>query len=454
MSKNVFLRTVRAYVEHEKLLDRGATHLVALSGGADSVALLLALKALDYKVEAAHCNFHLRGEESVRDEEFVKELCQRRGIALHLVHFDTLEYASLHKVSVEMAARDLRYAYFERLRHDVGAATVCVAHHREDSVETMLINLLRGTGIHGLRGIQPRVGHIVRPLLCVSRRDIEDFLAAEGQSYVTDSTNLVADVVRNKIRLEVMPLLRTINPSADECIVRTAHNLMEAEKLLAAATDEGKKRVGELSPDAATIDIAALEREPSPEYLLHALLSDYGFPPAVATNLYANLHAQTGRTFDGGDFMAAIDRGRILIGRPVLPQKPMRLPEEGIYIINNVYKLKIEKVVVADGFKPSRTAEVATLDADKLAFPLTVRNVSEGDRFTPFGMKGSKLVSDYMTDRRKNFFEKQAQLVVVDAKGRIAWLIGERTDDRFKIEERTKSAFVLSIMAYSPTPLQ
>ena len=164
--------TVRQYIAKEQLLSADALHLVALSGGADSVALLLILKRLGYTVEAVHCNFHLRGEESNRDEIFVRELCEKVEVKLHLIHFDTVAYAELHQVSIEMAARQLRYRYFEQLRQDIGAEEVCVAHHRDDAVETLLMNLVRGTGIHGLTGIRPRNGHVVRPLLCLSREQI------------------------------------------------------------------------------------------------------------------------------------------------------------------------------------------------------------------------------------------------------------------------------------------
>ena len=182
------MERVAAYIQKEGLLSREGLHIVALSGGADSVALLLILHRLGYRIEAAHCNFHLRGEESDRDETFVKSLCKEHNIPLHLIHFDTAEYASLHQVSIEMAARELRYRYFEQLRHDIGAETVCVAHHRDDAVETLLMNLLRGSGIHGLTGIRPQNGYIVRPLLCLSRQEVEAFLREAGQPFVNDST--------------------------------------------------------------------------------------------------------------------------------------------------------------------------------------------------------------------------------------------------------------------------
>ena len=217
-----FVDRVRRFASVHDLFVKGGKYIVALSGGADSVAMLLVMRLmaqeLGLKVDAAHCNFHLRGDESMRDELFCKDLCQRLGVPFHVVHFDTQAYADLHHVSIEMAARDLRYAYFENLRQDIAALDICVAHHRDDSVETVLLNLVRGTGLRGLRGIQPRNGHIIRPLLTVSRQDILQFLSAQGESYVTDSTNLHNDVKRNKIRLDIMPLLRELNPSVAQSI--------------------------------------------------------------------------------------------------------------------------------------------------------------------------------------------------------------------------------------------
>ena len=233
------LSKVKDYIKQHNLLNSNDLYIVALSGGADSVALLLFLDEMGYQVHAAHCNFHLRGAESDRDEAFCESLCLQKDIPFHRIHFDTLTYAETHHVSVEMAARELRYGYFEQLRKDIGASGICVAHHRDDSVETVLLNLIRGTGLRGLTGIQPRKGYILRPLLCVSRQEIEQYLQAKGQSYVTDSTNLVAEVQRNVVRLKVLPLLETINPAVADNIQRTAENLTEAQSVL----DVAKKSV-------------------------------------------------------------------------------------------------------------------------------------------------------------------------------------------------------------------
>ena len=257
------------YIRKYKLLDFRELYLVALSGGADSVALLVMLRENGYRVHAAHCNFHLRGDESDRDEAFCVSLCERLGIELHRVHFDTRTYAELHKVSIEMAARELRYKWFEQLRADIGAAGICVAHHRDDSVETVLMNLVRGTGLRGLCGIQPRNGFVLRPLLDVSREDIEAYLAAKGQKYVTDSTNLVDDVMRNKIRLNILPILRELNPAVSENIQRTAEHLTEAQRVLDGITELYKNR--------KLLDLNELTKYSSSEYIIFEWLKYYGF---------------------------------------------------------------------------------------------------------------------------------------------------------------------------------
>ena len=221
------LKKIAHFIEQHKLLSKDKKYIVALSGGADSVCLLLVLQRLGYDVEAAHCNFKLRGEESDRDEQFCVELCKKNDIEIHLAHFDTNFYAISHKISIEMAARELRYSYFENLRRDIGADAVCVAHHQNDCAETVILNLVRGTGIQGLAGIQPKRDNIVRPLLCVSRDEIEGFLADEGQDFITDSTNLDDLYVRNKIRLNIIPMMEKINPAAVQNIVKTAIRLSE-----------------------------------------------------------------------------------------------------------------------------------------------------------------------------------------------------------------------------------
>ena len=433
-----FEDTIAHYIEQHRLLCHDALYLVALSGGADSVCLLLVLLKLGYKVEAAHCNFHLRGEESQRDEDFVVSLCQQQGVALHRAHFDTRTYANVHHVSIEMAARELRYRYFEQLRHDVGAEAVCVAHHQDDSVETILLNLVRGTGLRGLTGIKPRQGHILRPLLCVSRNDIEAWLADRQQNYVTDSTNLVADVMRNQLRLKVIPQLQQVTAAASQGVLRSAHYLEEAQKVYMEAI---RQSLDECKTDSNRLSIQKLLQQPSPESVLFEWLSPVGFTPAQIETIADRLsQAAAGREWLSATHVVVVHQGALVLAGRQAVRPTLRIPEPGNYL----YEDRKLRVTIAADVTISREAAVATLDADKVAFPLTLRPVEKGDRFHPFGMKGSKLVSDYMTDRKLSPIDKQRQLAICDQGGRIIWLVGLRTDDRCRIDNKTKKTITIT----------
>ena len=424
---------VEEYIRRYKLLDISQLYLVALSGGSDSVALLLLLREAGYQVHAAHCNFHLRGAESDRDEHFCVDLCKQLGVELHRVHFDTSEYAALHKVSIEMAARELRYRWFDQLCDDIGAAGVCVAHHRDDLVETVLLNIVRGTGLRGLTGIQPRNGRVLRPLLCVSRAEIEAYLAERGQAYVTDSTNLEADVLRNKVRLQVLPLLRELNPAVSENIYRMAENVKEAQTVLDAIVKEYQ--------ESRELILSDLEKYGSSEYIVFEWLKNYGFNGSQVHQL---LHAVTGSMMSSASgYDVLSDRGRLLVEPSLKPLKPLRIPEEGTYILDEEIRFKVSKSAVYVSKEP----HTATLDAEKVCFPLTVRRVEPGDRMQPYGMTGKKLLSDLMTDLKMNLFEKRRQLVVVDAHSRIVWLVGLRTDHRFAVTPATREVITISYKA-------
>ena len=445
----MFLETIEMFIRQNSLMDKESKYLVALSGGADSVSLLLSLKELGYNIDAVHCNFHLRGEESDRDEKFCVSLCKREGIEIHIVHFNTTEYAELHKVSIEMAARNLRYSYFEQLRKDISADGICVGHHREDSVETLLINLIRGTGINGLTGIAPKNGFIIRPLLCVSRMDIETFLKGKGQLFVTDSTNLIDDVTRNKIRLNIMPMIRAINPSADKDIANTAFRINEAAKVFNDAIEKSAERVSEYNNNHTSINIKKLFREVSPEYTLYYILSKFSFSSAAIEDLFSRLQSkvQTGKVFASSTHQLLIDRDNIIIEHLDTEEaKSMRIPECGTYVYSDDKKFKITEIVIDSSFKIQRNKHVASFDADTIKFPLTIRRTQTGDWFIPFGMKGKKLISDYLTDRKLSVFEKKRQLVITDAEENIIWVANERSDNRFRIAEPSTKALIIELI--------
>ena len=431
------LSKVGTFIEQQGLMQAEGRYLVALSGGADSVCMLLMLRRLRYNVEAVHCNFHLRGEESDRDEAFVKKLCEDQHTELHLIHFDTAIYAQLHHVSIEMAARSLRYQYFEQLRTDIGATAVCVAHHQDDSVETVLMNLMRGTGIRGLCGIQPLRDHIVRPLLCLTREEIETWLSEQGQDYVTDSTNLQPDVVRNYIRLQLLPLMRQRFPAVDASIQRTASHLCEVVRVYEKAISEAMQR---LTADG-TLPIGDLLDEPSPEAILFEWLTPRGFAPDIIEQIANRLAAlESGRSWQSDTHELTVHGGRLILqpleaGRPTL-----RIPEPDTYVYSENERFRIKR---EEGALLLRSAETCTLDAAGIDFPLTIRPVATGDRFRPLGMKGTRLVSDMLTDLKMNLFERRRQLAVTDAKGEIVWLVGIRPSEDHRISTKTKQTLVI-----------
>ena len=466
--KDKILQQVAGFIARNQLLAADNKYIVALSGGADSVALLLIMKALGYDVEAAHCNFHLRGKESERDENFCVSLCESLGVILHRIHFDTLTYAQLHKVSIEMAARDLRYSYFEQLRRDINADAICVAHHKDDNVETILLNLVRGTGMNGLTGISPRNGFILRPLLCIGREDILEYLEAENQDYVTDSSNLVDDVQRNKIRLNVLPLLENVNPAVKDNILTMARWIAEASTIVEASLSEAKaKAVSSLSVGASSLNVAAkkhdakpmvndsfsvdiskIEEYPSAEYLLWDIFKDYGFNSSQVALVADNLHATTGTSWLSSSHELTLDRGRLIL-TPLDKEegRKMRIPEAGTYVYTELCKLKIEQKEINENYTISRSSDKVCLDAQKVKFPLMIRRVARGDRFVPFGMKGSKLVSDFLTDQKVALPLKRRQLVVADAGGNILWVVGKRLDGRFAVSPCSKSVVEISLLS-------
>lgn len=413
---------VERYINKHKLLNTSELYIVALSGGADSVALLLLLKNAGFNVHAAHCNFRLRGAESDRDEVFCVELCHRLGVELHRVHFDTREYAELHKVSIEMSARELRYKWFEQLREDIGAAGICVAHHRDDSVENVILNMVRGTGVHGLVGIRPRNGYILRPLLCVSRDEIEGFLTSCGQKYITDSTNLEDEATRNKVRHHIIPELQQLNGKALENIRRMTERMAAVEELLDAykAQTIVRKENG----------IAIRKLDVLNDYLLYELLADYGFNSAQASQICDSMRADSvGSVFSSADYDLLVDRECLLVEPHLEPMKPFVIPETGTYILDEKHKIRVE----SGAFEVSKDPLVATLDASKVHFPLTVRRAEEGDWMVPFGMSGRKLLSDMMTDLKKSIFDKRKQIVVTDNQGVIIWAVGLRVSQNVAI---------------------
>ncbi len=444
-----FLARVSGFISSAGLPGPGSRLLVGLSGGADSVCLLLALRDLGCEVDAAHCNFRLRGEESDRDEAFCRDLCRGLGVGFHVARFDTRGFARERSVSIEMAARDLRYSYFESLRRDLGAEAVCVAHHRDDSVETVLMNLIRGTGMQGLSGIRPRNGHVVRPFLCLWREEIVRELDSVGQAYVTDSSNLVDDVVRNKVRLGLLPLMREVNPSASASVFATSERVAEVWRAFGSVMErEASQAVSAGEGGAIRISLAALESSVSPGSLLFHILRDLSFTPAQVEQAGRMARSGPGKVLASPTHRLLVDRGSMVV-EPIGDDAPrsMVMPECGLYALGDGQRFRVEVIERDGAFAIGKERDRLYADAGKVRFPLEVRTARRGDRFVPFGMRGSRLVSDYLTDRKVNLFDKRRQLVVTDADGNVVWLVGHRADDRFRVTPSSRSILVVTRLA-------
>lgn len=431
------LKTIRAFIEKEKLLTPSAQVIVGLSGGKDSMVLLDLLTLLGYRCVAAHCNFHLRGEESDRDASFVKKWCKSIGVPFTSIDFDTSQYAADKKISIEMAARELRYRWFGIIRAQYEAEAVAVAHHRDDSVETVLLNLIRGTGIRGLTGISPKSRTVVRPLLCVTQAEIEQYVADRGLPYVDDSSNADDVFLRNAIRINIIPRLEELNPAVRMAISRTAQHLSEVEKVYRASV---RATVDTVFQDGR-INIPLLRGTVSPQSILFEILSPLGFGPSTIEDAFLCMDSTPGKVFCSSHYRMIKDRDYFLIDE--IPEVSDR---ERSYFIDREKK----EISVPVGLK-IRTADATVelrkdsrflyADYHQLQFPLELRKWREGDWFVPFGMKGRKKVSDYFTDRKFSLKDKENAWVLLSGDD-IVWIVGERSDDRFKVTDSTTGVFI------------
>lgn len=426
-------RDVAQYIEKENLLLLQDKVLVALSGGADSVALLRILLSLGYTCEAAHCNFHLRGNESDRDEAFVRRLCLTLGVTLHTTHFQTVVYAREKRISIEMAARELRYQWFDDLAREHRFTAIAVAHHQDDSIETLLLNLIRGTGINGLLGIRPRNGNIVRPLLATDRQTITDYLKAIGQDYVTDSTNLEDEYTRNKIRLKLLPLMEEINPAIRKKLFQTTNHLNEVSKIYHQYIISTRARV----ENEQGIHIDTLLSEPSPHALLFEMLHPLGFNTSQIADIMRALSGQPGKQFISSQGVRAIkDRDMLLISRPASGEN------------QPPFELTFDEQPYDDSYIIPREKHIACFDADKLQGVFNLRKCRTGDTFIPFGMNGRKKISDFLTDLKLTIEQKDNQWLLCSGES-IVWVVGLRTDNRFRVDTATKR-IVKVIMSSDP----
>lgn len=434
-------KSVAEAIENFRLIDsrKQAPVIATLSGGADSVALLAALTALGYNCVAAHCNFHLRGEESDRDERHARAMAELLGAEIRVTHFDVESYRREHGGSVEMACRELRYAWFEELRTELGAQAVAVAHNSDDNVETFFLNLLRGTSIVGLTGMAPLSrGHIVRPMLEVSRSMIEDYLACRNLPFITDSSNLSNDYRRNRLRNVVLPALCGCFPDADARIAQTMSHLTANEKLYRALLDE--KRVEFSAQGGWPINVAELTRlyPDNAAVMLYEWLRPEGLTFTQAADIAGN-PVRAGVTFAIEEHTLLLDRGMLL-----------KVSDEKENICSPADMIEI-MTVKADEFTPSGSPTEAYFDESVLTEgkPFVIRTWQKGDRMRPFGMRGSKKLSDIFSDAKIPLDAKhRTPIVVHPVTGDILWVAGIRASAHFPVTGSTKRVVVMRMRSF------
>lgn len=434
-----------AFVNENKLFSKSDRVLLALSGGADSVVLASLLLDLGYTFSAAHCNFHLRGEESNRDEAFVRSWARGKGVELFVKSFDTYSYMRQKGVSLEMAARELRYGWFEDLIREHHFAYLATAHHADDSAETFFINLLRGTGIAGLHGILPKHGNIVRPLLFATKKDIKDFAEREHIPYVEDSTNSQADVMRNKIRIRLLPLLKELNPNFDSVMRKNIERLRDTESVFRDAVQRVKNEIVQRENDYVKIPVEKLCTLSPARIYAYEILSDYGFNETVASGISSIRDAESGRQFFSRTHCLLKDRDYLYITELAKQGEPQSFfVKENQTLVSCPLSLRLETIERQNLTSVPKNKNIAILDKERLSFPLELRHWTSGDRFVPFGMRKEKKLSDFFTAEKYSRIEKERQWLLCSA-GEIVWVVGRRLDERFKVCAGTKTVLRIEI---------
>lgn len=435
------IEAFQRYIDENNLVTHDDRILLTVSGGVDSMVMLSLFVRCGYAVGVAHCNFQLRGAESDEDEVLVEEEAARYGVPFYNRRFETAAEMERTGESMEMAARRLRYAWFDELSRAEGYTAVAIAHHADDSIETFFINLLRGTGLRGLTGISTQVGKIIRPLLFASRREILEYAAANHIPYREDSSNRSTKYLRNKIRLGLIPRIREINPKFTSLMCRNLARLTDAQLFINHGIERIRETAVTSSEGIDTIHLDRIDPAFPREFVIYELLnSSYGFKGDVIDSLCRALEqGATGRRFYARDRAATIDRGRILVA-PIAPEDDcLTTVEKGAsrsYCGNAVLYFEYCDIDTIKNFGVPE--QIAQVDADRLQFPLTLRRWREGDWFIPFGMTGRKKVSDFLIDAKVSLPEKQRQFVLLSGDD-IVWLVGRRIDDRYRLTSGTEN---------------
>jgi len=431
----------KQYVSDFRLFGPEEPILLAISGGVDSMVLAELFHRAGYNFAIAHCNFGLRGSESNQDESFVTSIADTYGVKLFVKNFKTREYAGFNKVSVQMAARTLRYEWFDELVQNEGFKAVATAHHLDDQIETFFINVLRGTGISGLHGILPNRTRIVHPMMFAFRRQIEEFASDEAIAYREDSSNRSSKYVRNKIRHDLVPLLGEINPEFRKTITATIDRLRETEMLVTNHIEEVREQVEILNDGIVTFKIPGLLKLQPREVYVYELLQPFNFNRSVTDEISAALEEISGKQFFSATHRALKDRDLLMITElglaGVVPAGEVLIEAKSPDIKKPVH-LRFSEMENNSALVISKSGNIVMLDASKLSWPLRLRKWKEGDAFVPYGMTNSKKLSDFFIDNKFSIIEKENAWLLISG-NEIVWLVGHRIGNSYRITPETKS---------------
>ena len=426
-----------AYIRHHKLFNSKDKLLLAVSGGLDSMALSQLVIQAGYEAGIAHCNFGLRGSESDDDEAFVKEFAQKGNIPYYSIRFNTEEFAARKKISIQMAARELRYEWLEEIRTRNNYGYILTGHHADDSIETFMINLVRGSGIRGLAGIQPKRESLVRPLLYAHRNDLEQYIEEKKIAYREDQSNQETKYLRNQIRQKVLPQMELMNPSLRRNLTETSERLNDLLLLYEEELKLARAEFVEIKEKEVQVNLEALSYTPLGRVLLHELLSEYNVAPRVIGDILKQRDHLSGRSFDTSSHKIVTDRGRLIIREDDARPKSRMFIQPETESVSSPIRLSFKQLEWSRDQVPIADPKHAFIDLEKIEYPLELRPWQEGDRFYPLGMEQSKKLSDFFIDQKLSLFEKESVYLLCSC-GEIVWVVGQRIDNRYKITSNTR----------------
>ncbi len=432
------------FIKENNLFDKEQTILLAVSGGIDSMILCDLFLKSNFKFAIAHCNFHLRGEESNRDERFVREYAKRNNIKIHVKEFDTYSYMKEKGKSMQVSAREMRYKWFNELLKEEGYSYIATGHHIDDSIETFFMNILRGTGIAGLHGILQKVNLVIHPLLFTNRAEIVSYQKSNNLEFVEDSSNATTKYTRNKIRHELIPLVKEIAPNFDKIVSKEIERFRETEVVFRSVINDAKTELLEIENQTVKISIEKLKSYVPQKIFMYEILSDFGFNETTINSIEDALLETSGKQFFSETHRLVKDRDFLLIVKNKPQNINQYLIEESQASVYSPIVLHMEILKDLQYVKIPKNKEVAMLDFDKLTFPLILRKWKKGDSFFPYGLQGEKKISEFYKNLKYSILDKENQWLLCSGND-IVWVVGQRIDDRYKLTKSTKTIYKIEL---------